>query len=282
MPNRPRYPLRSPYQPPTGLSGARPQASTVPSAAGFFSSAAPRGTQPSCPDSHACRSSTARKWYLRVVEPTWQTSAGGSACGSWYIEYSDVPGGVFSSHGSSLVPAAISGLLIRDCCRKVRQERLPPDSVTVPPGARAFAQAFPAAVFDLDPGIAWAPGDEPDIDVGGRVAVPAQVPQVGQPLRGIPDGHDAPVVLDPLGGPFVDPAADAAFQHDGQVPVAGDRVIRRPPRPDPRRPHGERVLGRAGHVEGDAQRRGHCRPSGSEFSASSRNRTAASPHTRSR
>jgi hypothetical protein len=28
-----------------------------------------------------------------------------------YIEYSDVPGGVFSRHGSSLVPAAISGLL---------------------------------------------------------------------------------------------------------------------------------------------------------------------------
>ena len=33
MPNRPRYPLRSPYQPPTGLSADRPHASTVPSAA---------------------------------------------------------------------------------------------------------------------------------------------------------------------------------------------------------------------------------------------------------
>ena len=50
-------------------------------------------------------------------------------------------------------------------------------------------------------------------------------------------------------------------------------------RPDPRRPHGERVLRRAVDVEGDAQRRGHHRGPGSVFSASNRNRVAALPQT---
>src|SRR3977135_4346103 len=45
MPKRPRRPFFKPYQPPTGLSDARPQASTVPSAAGFCSSAEPSGIQ---------------------------------------------------------------------------------------------------------------------------------------------------------------------------------------------------------------------------------------------
>src|SRR5579863_2827120 len=68
-----------------------------------------------------------------------------------------------------------------DCSRKVWQDGFPPDPVAVPPGARAFAQTFPAPVLDLDPGISWAPGDEPDIDIGGLAAVPAQMPQVRQP-----------------------------------------------------------------------------------------------------
>src|SRR5207342_1528341 len=38
-PNRPRRPFFRPYQPPSGLSSDRPHASTVPSAAGFCSSA---------------------------------------------------------------------------------------------------------------------------------------------------------------------------------------------------------------------------------------------------
>jgi DNA-binding transcriptional ArsR family regulator len=51
LPKRPRRPFFSPYQPPTGFSGERPQASTVPSAAGFCSSALPsaagrRGQRP--------------------------------------------------------------------------------------------------------------------------------------------------------------------------------------------------------------------------------------------
>src|SRR5665213_565790 len=57
------------------------------------------------------RSSTADRWYVRVVEPTWQTSTGGSADSPRYIMYVELPGGVVSSHGSSLVPAAVTGLL---------------------------------------------------------------------------------------------------------------------------------------------------------------------------
>ena len=44
-PNRPRRPFLRPYQPPSGLSAERPQASTLPSGAGFCSSAPPSGTQ---------------------------------------------------------------------------------------------------------------------------------------------------------------------------------------------------------------------------------------------
>ena len=42
--------------------------------------------------------------YMSVVLPTWQTIAGGSRSSSRYIVYSDDPGGVFSCHGSPLVP----------------------------------------------------------------------------------------------------------------------------------------------------------------------------------
>ena len=45
IPNRPRSPFLRPYQPPTGLSAERAHASTVPSFAGFCSSALPSSTQ---------------------------------------------------------------------------------------------------------------------------------------------------------------------------------------------------------------------------------------------
>ena len=80
-----------------GLPSDRPHASTVPAAASFCSSAAPRGTQSPCSRSQACRSSIARRSYLSLVEPTWQTSAGGSPASSRYIVYSLDPGGVVSS-----------------------------------------------------------------------------------------------------------------------------------------------------------------------------------------
>ena len=62
MAKRPRRPFLSPYQPPTGLSGERAHASTVPSAAGFCSSALPRSIQSPCSFSIAWRSSSARSW----------------------------------------------------------------------------------------------------------------------------------------------------------------------------------------------------------------------------
>src|SRR2546423_1257222 len=104
MPKRPRRPFLRPYQPPTGLSGERPQASTVPSAAGFCSSALPSGIQSPFAFSMAWRSSMARSWYRSSVFPTRQTMAGGSSDSSRYIWYSDEPLGVFKSHGSSRVP----------------------------------------------------------------------------------------------------------------------------------------------------------------------------------
>src|SRR6185503_11990239 len=97
-----------PYQPPTGLLSERPHASTVPSAAGFCSSAPPRSIQSPCFLSIAWRSSIARFWYLSCVPPTWQTMAGGSELSSIHIWYSDVPGGVLSCHGSSLVPLPLA------------------------------------------------------------------------------------------------------------------------------------------------------------------------------
>ena len=60
IPKRPRRPFFIPYQPPTGLVAARPQASTVPSAAGFYSSALPISIQSPCFFSIACRSSMQR------------------------------------------------------------------------------------------------------------------------------------------------------------------------------------------------------------------------------
>ena len=138
------------------------------------------------------------------------------------------------------------------------------------------AQPLPAAVLDLHPGGAGAPGQEADLHLGGTGAIPAEVPQVGQPGRRLPDGHLAPVVLGAVGGPLVDPAAHAALQDD-RLGAPGHGVIGRPPGADAGGPDGERVVGRAGHVEGHAQRFGH-----SVFSAISRNRRAASPQTRSR
>ncbi len=41
------------------------------------------------------------------MPPTWQTIVGGSEASSRYIVYSDVPGGVFRTHGSSFVPVPL-------------------------------------------------------------------------------------------------------------------------------------------------------------------------------
>ena len=53
----------------------------------------------------------ARAWYLRVVEPTTQTSTAGSDVSSRYIEYCDDPGAVVNSQGSWAVPVPVISLL---------------------------------------------------------------------------------------------------------------------------------------------------------------------------
>ena len=111
-------------------------------------------------------------------------------------------------------------------------------------------------MLDLHPGGVGPPGQEADLHLGGVGAVPAEVPQVGQPGRRLPHDHLAPLVLGPVGGPLVDPAAHAALQ-DNRLGAPGHRVIGRPPGADAGGPDGEGVAGGAGHVEGHAQRSGH-------------------------
>src|SRR3989454_10961258 len=103
-PKRPRKPFLSPYQPPIGFFGDRPQASTVPSVAGFCSSALPSAIQSACFLSIACRSFRHRRSYLSSVFPTVQTRTGGLSDSSLYIWYSDDPLGVFKTHGDCFVP----------------------------------------------------------------------------------------------------------------------------------------------------------------------------------
>src|SRR6202011_2535489 len=105
-------PFLNPYQPPTGFFADLPQASTVPSAAGFCSSALPSGTQSPFAFSILCRSSIARSWYRSSVLPTTHTSAGGLAASSLYISYSDDPLGVVSFQGDCLVPAPVTFLAV--------------------------------------------------------------------------------------------------------------------------------------------------------------------------
>src|SRR5258708_23828588 len=112
IPKRPRKPFLSPYQPPTGSLGERHQASTVPSAVGFCSSALPSGIQSPRFFSIACRSSRHRRSYLSSVFPTVQTSEGGFKDSSLYIWYSDAPLGVVSCQGDCLVPAPFISAIV--------------------------------------------------------------------------------------------------------------------------------------------------------------------------
>src|SRR4030095_3212051 len=73
IPNRPRSPFFNPYQPPTGFFSERPHASTVPSFAGFCSSALPSSIQSPFFLSIACKLSMHRASYNKTVLPTVQT-----------------------------------------------------------------------------------------------------------------------------------------------------------------------------------------------------------------
>src|SRR5438876_4342017 len=104
MPKRSRRPFFRPYQPPTGFFDERPQASTVPSTAGFCSSALPQRHPISVLRERRMKILMQRRSYRSSVLPTVTTSAGGVRLSSLYAENSAVPGGVFSSHGSAFVP----------------------------------------------------------------------------------------------------------------------------------------------------------------------------------
>src|SRR6185437_16267724 len=194
----------------------------------------------------------ARRRYLSVVDPTWQTRVGGSACSSLYIVYWELPGGVFSTHGSSLLPVLISCpprcsgyCLIRLLRRsgrgrlEVRQQCLPALPVPVTPVPGGGAQPFPAAVLDLHPGRGVALGNEADVHLGGVGPVPAQVPQVAELGGRFPHGHLTPVVLGPVGRALIDPPAHRALQHDDQPGCPGHGVVSGPPGADPGGPHGK-------------------------------------------
>ena len=142
------------------------------------------------------------------------------------------------------------------------------------------AERLPAAVLDLDEGGGVVAPDEPDLDLGRVGAIAADVPQVDEPIRRLPGQDLAPFVLDAGGRSFVDPATGPRFEHDRGVRLTRHGVVGRPPRGDPRRPDVEGVVGRAVDLEREADRLDH--RSGRVFSATSRKRTAASPHTRSR
>ena len=71
--NLPLRPFFRPYHPPTGFFAERPQASTVPSLAGFCSSALPSSIQSPCFLSIAWRSSRQRRSYFSWVFPTCTT-----------------------------------------------------------------------------------------------------------------------------------------------------------------------------------------------------------------
>ncbi len=135
-------------------------------------------------------------------------------------------------------------------------------------------------MLDLDQGRVVAASDEADLDLGRVGTIAAQVPQVDEARRRLP-GHDlAPLVLDALAvrSKIRPPVRGSRTTSD--VRLARHRVVGRPPRRDPTRPDLERVVRRAGDLERDADGLDH--RSGVVFSATSRKRAAASPHTRSR
>ncbi len=165
--------------------------------------------------------------YFRVVEPTWQTRAGGSASSSRYIVYAEVPGGVVSCHGSSLCLQASTTPFFGggDRCLEVREARFPAGLVRSR-DASARGPAVPSRDARSRCGFPPCPWRANWISTSvASAAVAPQVPEVGQPLRRAPHGDLPPVVLGPLGRALVDPAADPALEHDVEIGSTAHRVI---------------------------------------------------------
>src|SRR5437899_3986118 len=97
-------------------------------------------------------------------------------------------------------------------------------------------ERVPASMLDLDEGRVGPAADEPDLHLGRVRAVAPQVPEIGESTGRLPDRHLAPLVLDAGSRAFVDPTAAARLEDDGKPRLSRDRVVGRPPRPDPPRP----------------------------------------------
>jgi hypothetical protein len=76
------------------------------------------------------------------------------------------------------------------------------------------SQTFPSPVRDADRGVRALFG-EVDLDLGRRIAIAPDVPQIDEPCWRLPDEHLAPIVLGPLRCSLEDPAAGARLEREG-------------------------------------------------------------------
>ena len=90
-----------------GCPSTRPHASTVPSAAGFCSSALPSGTQSPRSREHRVQVVEAAQVVASWVLPTCTTSAGGSSVSSRYASNSELPARRLQLPGALAVPCAL-------------------------------------------------------------------------------------------------------------------------------------------------------------------------------
>src|SRR6185312_2970418 len=149
-------------------------------------------------------------------------------------------------------------LAVRVLC-EAGQDRLPALAVALPCLGSFCAEPFPAAMLEVDAGLA-ALVDEGDLDLRRRPVLLAARPPGEDETMGRLVGDDVgPLQLLALRRPLVDPAAGAALEDDGLGWVAGlvllDRVLaERPPVGDPLGERLERVLDRTVDRDGALDR----------------------------
>src|SRR4029078_10446375 len=153
---------------------------------------------------------------------------------------------------------AESELAVRGLC-KAGQDGLPALAVALPCLGGFCAEPFPAAMLEVDAGLAALVG-EGDLDLRGRPVLLAARPPGEDETMGRLVGDDVgPLQLLALRRPLVDPAAGFALEDDGLGRVAGlvllDRVLaERPPVGDPLGERLERVLDRTVDRDGALDR----------------------------
>jgi hypothetical protein len=123
---------------------------------------------------------------------------------------------------------------------------------------------------------------EADLHLGGVRVIAAQVPQVPEPDRWLPERDHAPVVLEAGRRSLEDPATGARFEDHDRVRFARGRMVGWPPGVDVAGPDLEGTVARTRDVEGDSERFDHRFGRGWRIVAASPNWSAASPQTCSR